>query len=130
MIRQMTGPIALLMSLPLISSPAQSQSLPAMPGASSIMKGGLPNLSSMGSGNAAGVLSYCMKNKLLSGPGATSTLNGLMEKPGVKSSSGYKAGQAGNIVTGKGQSFSLNQVQGQMKSKGCNMVMKQATNLL
>ncbi|MCL6699165.1 DUF2501 domain-containing protein [Sphingomonas sp. NSE70-1] len=110
-------------------SSAIGQGIPSIPGATSIMKG-LPNVSSISPGNAAGVLSYCMKNKVLSGGGATSALNGLMKKPGVASSSGYASGQAGNILTGQGQKFSLNQVPSQMKSQACNAVLKQAPKLL
>ena len=84
------------------SSTAIGQGIPSIPGGTSLMKG-LPNLSSISPGNAAGVLSYCMKNKVLSGGSPTNALSGLMKKPGVASSSGYATGQAGNIVTGQGQ---------------------------
>lgn len=109
--------------------PAVGQSMPKIPGASSLMKG-VPNVSSISPGNAAGVLSYCMKNKVLSGGNATSALNGLVKKPGVKSSSAFSTGQAGNIVTGNGQKYSLNQVPSQVKSQACNAVLKQAPKLL
>jgi len=111
------------------SSTAIGQGIPSIPGGTSLMKG-LPNLSSISPGNAAGVLSYCMKNKVLSGGSPTNALSGLMKKPGVASSSGYATGQAGNIVTGQGQKFSLNQVPSQMKSQACNAVLKQAPKLL
>ena len=110
-------------------STAIGQGIPSIPGGTSLMKG-LPNVSSISPGNAAGVLSYCMKNKVLSGGSATTALNGLIKKPGVASSSGYASGQAGNIVTGQGQKFSLNQVPSQMKSQACNAVLKQAPKLL
>ena len=108
---------------------AVGQGLPSIPGTSSIMKG-LPNVSSISPGNAAGVLSYCVKNKVLSGGNSTNVLNGLMKKPGIASSSGYSTGQAGNIVTGQGQKFSLNQVPSQVKSQACNAVLKQAPKFL
>lgn len=105
------------------------QGLPSIPGTSSIMKS-VPNVSSISPGNAAGVLGYCMKNKVLSGGDATNVLGGLMKKPGITSSSGYSAGQAGNIVTGQGKKFSLNQVPSQVKSQACNAVLKQAPKYL
>ena len=105
------------------------QSLPSIPGTSSIMKA-VPNVSSISPGNAAGVLSYCVKNKVLRGGNSTNVLNGLMKKPGITSSSGYATGQAGNIVTGQGQKYSLNQVPGQVKSQACNAVLKQAPKFL
>lgn len=111
------------------SSVTNGQSLPSIPGATSIMKG-LPNVSSISPGNAAGVLGYCMKNKVLGGANPTKVLDGLKKKPGVTSSSGYSAGQAGNIVTGNGQKFSLSQAPAQLKSQACNAVLKQAPKLL
>ena len=112
-----------------MASTAAGQGLPSIPGGSSMLKG-IPNVSSISPGNAAGVLGYCVKNKVLSGSGATSTLGNLMKKPGVTSSSGYSAGQAGNIITGKGQKFSLNGVPSQLKSQACNAVLKQAPKFL
>ena len=110
-------------------SAAIGQGLPSIPGASSLMKG-VPNVSSISPGNAAGVLGYCVKNKVLGGTSATNTLGTLMKKPGITSASGYSAGQAGNILTGNGQKFSLNQVPGQVKSQACNAVLKQAPKFL
>ena len=90
----------------------------------------VPNVSSISPGNAAGVLSYCVKNKVLGGGNATNVLGGLMKKPGITSSSGYSAGQAGNIVSGQGKKFSLNQVHSHVKSQACNAVLKQAPKFL
>ena len=101
---------------------AQMPSLPGM---------GLPNISGMGIGNAAGVLGYCTKNKLLGGSSdASSVLNTLQKKPGVTSSEGFSAGQAGQILSGNGKGFSLDSVAAPMKSKACNMVLKQARHFL
>ena len=109
--------------------PAKAQyAMPSMPKMPSV--GGLPNLGSMGAGNAAGVLDYCVKNKLLAGGSPTSVIGGLTKKPGVTSSSGFSAGKAGKILTGDGKSFALDKVQGPVKSQACNMVLKQAKTLL
>jgi hypothetical protein len=110
-------------------SGAAGQSLPSIPGASSLLKG-VPNVSSISPGNAAGVLGYCVKNGALSGSSATNALGGLMKKPGIKSANGYSAGQAGNILTGNGQKFSLNQAPTQLKSQACSAVLKQAPKFL
>ncbi len=115
--------------LVIAGSPGLGKGFPSIPGTSSILKG-VPNVSSIGAGNAAGVLSYCVKNKLLGSGQATDVLHGLTKKPGVTSSSGYSSGQAGNILTGQGQKFSLNQVPSQLKSQACNAVLKQAPKLL
>lgn len=111
------------------STMAAAQHMPSIPGASSLMKG-IPSMSSISPGNAAGVLGYCVKNKVLGGSNATSTLGSLMKKPGITSASGYAAGQSGNILTGNGQKLSLNQVPTQVKSQACNAVLKQAPKFL
>jgi hypothetical protein len=109
--------------------PATAQSLPSIPGASSLMKG-VPNLSAISPGNAAGVLNYCVKNKVIGGSNATNTLGSLMKKPNITSASGYSAGQAGNLLPGNGQKLSLDQVPAPVKTQACNAVLKQAPKLL
>ena len=124
-----TAAPALIALLTCAVSAALGQGLPSIPGTNSLMKG-IPSMSSISPGNAAGVLGYCVQNKVLSGGTAKSALGSLMKKPGITSSSGYSAGKAGNIITGQGQKFSLNQVPGQVKSQACNAVLKQAPKLL
>jgi len=113
------------------SAPASAQ-FPSLPGMGGL--GGLSGISSMGMGNAAGVLGYCLQNNLLGGAsagGATNVLSSLTKKPGVAGSSGYTAGQAGNILTGKsGHGLSLGSLSGDMKSQACGMVLKQAQKFL
>lgn len=99
-------------------------------GASGLMGGLLPNVASTGAGNAAGVLSYCVKNKILGGAGATSALSGLLGQKGVKSSKGYAAGRNGQLITGDGNAFSLSGVKGKVKSKVCDLVLEHAHSLL
>lgn len=104
---------------------AQAQ-LPSLSG----LTGGMPDVSSMSAGNAAGVLSYCVKNKYLGGGDASSVLGGLTGKPDVKSSSDYADGQAGKLDLGGDSSLSMDSVTGKMKSKVCNLVLKNAKSLL
>lgn len=120
-------PLIILAVIPALG--AANAQLPKLPGG---MGGavGLPDVSSMGVGNVAGVLGYCMKNKLLGGADANSVLGGLTAKPEVKSSPDFAAGQAGNIKSGNGSTFSLNSVSKQMKTKACDMVLKQGKSLL
>jgi len=114
----------------LAAGPASGQGLPQIPGASSILSGGLPNISGLGLPNVAGVLGYCAKRKILSGSGVGSLVEGLSNKPGVKSSPDYRAGTAGNIVTGRGAPLSLGSLPSNLKTQACNMVMEQGTKLL
>jgi hypothetical protein len=90
----------------------------------------LPDLSSTSAGNATGVLSYCVKNNILSGDGPTSTLSKLTGRSDVTSSDDYTAGQNGNILTGQGSSFSLSGIGDDLKGKLCNMVLQRAQSFL
>ena len=85
---------------------------------------------SVSAGNAAGVLSYCVKNKLLGGTDATSVLGGLTKKPDVAGSDDFKVGETGMLKTGDNSSLSLDCATGKMKSKACNMVLKHAKSLI
>jgi hypothetical protein len=91
---------------------------------------GLPSLSSSSTGNVAGVLSYCVKNNIVQGATATSALSSLTGQSGVTSSSGYQAGEQGNIQSGSGSDFSLSGVSDEVKTKACNMVLQHAQSLL
>lgn len=119
-------PIKLIATLGLAcGAAAASAQLPGLP------KGiGVPDISSIGVGNATGALGYCVKNKLVPGGEANTVLNTLSGKPEVTSAPGYADGQAGKLNLGDGSSFSLDGVQGQVKSQACNMVLKQAKNFL
>ena len=109
-------------------APAQMQ-MPTIPGLGGMT--GLPNISGMGMGNAAGVLGYCMQNNLMGGSTeASSVANSLLKKPGVAGSEEFAAGQAGNILTGGKSGFSLGSVSDPIKSQACNMVLKQAGKFL
>lgn len=126
MIRARRAILFTILSAGAVSSNAQMPSIPGVGGL-----GGMPDISGMGAGNAAGVLGYCTKNKLLGGSsGASSVLNTLQKKPGVTSSKEFAAGQAGQILGGKGAKFSLDSATGPMKSQACNMVLKQARHFL
>lgn len=123
--------------LPLLGGVAQAQipgmpsGTPKLPGGLSSLGGGLPDLSSMSAGNAAGVLGYCMKNKLLGAGGdASSVLSGLTRKPGVATSPDFKLGQSGNIASATGPGLSLGSLQDKVKTKACDLVLKNARNLL
>jgi hypothetical protein len=126
---QRTVAPTLIILLTCAVSAAIGQGLPSIPGASSLMPS-LPNMSLISPGNAAGVLGYCVENKVLGGSSATSTLGGLMKKPNIATSDGYLAGKNGTILPGNGQKFALNKVPSQLKSQACNQVLKQAPKFL
>ncbi|NWK95665.1 DUF2501 domain-containing protein [Sphingobium lactosutens] len=94
-----------------------------------LMGGALPNIASVGAGNAAGVLSYCVKNKLVNATSASSVLGKLTGKPGVAESSGFKLGQSGTIQTDQNV-LSIGGLKAKAKSKLCDLVLSHATSLL
>lgn len=124
--RRILEPVLLLSVIAGIGA-AQAQ-IPGMPGGASGAMG-LPDVSKMGAGNAAGVLSYCVKNKFLGGGDASSVLGGLTKKPDVKTSKDYSAGEMGQVLSG-GSKFSLDSAPKQVKSKVCDMVLKQGKSLI
>ncbi len=102
--------------------------------AGSLLGGGLPQIGSIGAGNAAGLLSYCVKNRLLAatgnGTGAAGVLGRLTGKKDVRTLPGYEAGQAGQVQTPAGSSLSLDTLRGQVKGQVCNLVLNRARTFL
>lgn len=101
-----------------------------LPGGIAGLAGGVPDLSSMGAGNAAGILGYCVKNKLLGAGGAGAVISGLTGKPGLTSSPEYQNGQAGKLDLGSGSGLSMGSLQDKVKTRVCDMVLKHASSLL
>ena len=104
-----------------------TQSSGQIPGVSSA----LPDVSSIGGSNAAGVLSYCAKNKLIDQVQGNSVYSALSKKPDVaQDSPSYTSGAAGNILGSDGKTFSLDKAPKQVRQKACDMVLKQSKSLL
>ena len=123
-----------MIRLPLHAAPLVLLAMTATPSSAQLdlgglMGGALPNIASVGAGNAAGVLSYCVKNKLVNATSASSILGKLTGKPGVTESSGFKLGQTGTIQTDK-SAFSLGGLKAKAKTKACDMVLNRANLLL
>ena len=128
---QLKHEAAFLLLLACAVGQAGAQStMPKLKGVPSLVKGGLPGVSSISAGNAAGLLGYCVKNKFLGGGSADSVLGGLTRKPGVTGSKDYSLGQAGQILNGKDPPVSLGQIPKELKSQACNMVLKQGASFL
>ncbi len=136
------------------------QSAPTQSGLSSLgdlgglLGGALPNVGSIGAGNAAGLLGYCLKNNLLGQGGALGALTGgrntsragsttkapatgaqsilqrLTGRQGVQTSPGYAAGQDGEVQAPNGQAFSLDDLGGQVKTRMCSIVLNRAKSFL
>lgn len=123
-------PLATVLIAATLVVPASAQNL------GSLMGGALPGIGSAGVGNAAGLLGYCIKNKLTGGAAAQSVLGKLTGQPEVKQSPGYSQGLLGNVLGGSDAAstqqpaFSLNSLKGQVKTKACDMVLKRAGSFL
>jgi hypothetical protein len=96
--------------------------------------GALPRIGSIGAGNAAGLLGYCVKNRLLGTGGGTSGAAGVLGRltgqQDVQSQPGYAAGQAGQVQAPGGQALSLDGLRGQVKNQVCNLVLNRAKAFL
>ena len=95
-------------------------------GAAGGLMGGLaPDVSSVGAGNAAGVIGYCVKNKVLGEGSAAGALMGKLKGQAGAGDPGYAAGQSGQLQMG-GSTLSMDSLKGQMKTKVCDMVLSHA----
>lgn len=103
------------------------------------MGGMLPgqSLTAGSTSNAAGVLTFCIKNNYLGGGGATSVRDSLMGKlPGgaATTDSGYTSGANGILDTGNGKTLSLSGAtsgaKAEITKKACDQVLSQAKGML
>lgn len=164
MLTPRTAGLVLFSSSLLLGAPAHAQLLDAVKGAvgggsssgaSSPSSGGLlgglggaaaggagmPSLSSVGTGNLTGVLTYCMQNKYVSGSEATNVQSQLMSKLGgqskAQSDPGYTQGLSGilggssgqkmDLTTGGGNGGGLKQ---QVTDAACEQVLKYGKSML
>jgi len=89
------------------------------------IRSALPSLSSMSLNNAAGVLKYCERNRLVSVAGTDTVLESLAAKPNAMSTD-YVAGQGGQIIGDHGKTLSLPKAPGYMQSQACDQVLRRA----
>ncbi|WP_313303538.1 DUF2501 domain-containing protein [Diaphorobacter sp.] len=86
--------------------------------------------------NAAGVITYCMKNNYLNADKAAAVKDQLLGKMGLggkkeePKDEGYLSGLSGMVTGSNGQSFSLDKVKGNLKEKACDFVLDNAKSLL
>ena len=85
--------------------------------------------------NAAGVITYCMKNNYLNADKAAQVKNQLLGKMGLgqkeePKDEGYLSGLSGMVTGSGGKSFSLDKVKGDLKEKACDYVLDNAKSLL
>lgn len=91
--------------------------------------------------NAAGVLTYCVKNNYLNPDKAGAVANQLLTSlglttaqsaaaPATTQDQGYLNGVAGMIVSPTGELFSLDAIKGNVKDKACEFVLNNAKSFL
>ena len=113
----------------------------SMASLTSLLGGGTSALSSATMTNAAGILQYCMKNKLVSATNTDNIKNQLLDKLGLDSGTkqtqpqDYTQGLMGLLNTGKDQQLNLNTIGSsplaeKVKTKACDFVLKQGVNYL
>jgi len=108
----------------------------------SLLSGGDSALTSTSANNVAGVLQYCVKNNVLSKASTENVKDQLLNKLGIETAAGaesqdYQQGLGGLLKTGKDQSVDLNnlgsgltQVKEKVKTKACDVVLKQAKSFI
>ena len=108
----------------------------------SLLSGGDSALTSTSANNVAGVLQYCVKNNVLSKASTENVKDQLLNRLGIETAAGaesqdYQQGLGGLLKTGKDQSVDLNnlgsgltQVKEKVKTKACDVVLKQAKSFI
>lgn len=105
-----------------------------------LLNGGNQALSSNTMNNAAGVMSWCAKNKLSSLTNTENVKNQVLEKLGLgasqqKQDTNYLDGLQGMLNTKNGEQLNLSNIGStplaeKVKSKACDIVLKQGVNFL
>lgn len=85
--------------------------------------------------NAAGVITYCMKNNYLNANKAAQVKDQLLGKMGLgqkeePKDEGYLSGLSGMVTGSGGKTFNLDKVKGDLKEKACDFVLDNAKSLL
>ena len=107
----------------------------------SLLNGSSQSLTASSMNNAAGILSYCAKQKLASVTSADNVKNQVLDKLGLstpekqKQDTSYLDGLQGLLNSKNGQQLDLNTLGNsslakQVKIKACDLVLKQGVNFL
>ncbi len=110
-------------------------------GLTGLLNGGNQTLSAGNMNNAAGILQYCVKQKLVSATNTENIKNQLLDKLGLTSQQekqqqpDYTQGLAGLLNTRDGQQLNLNNIGNtllaeKVKTKACDIVLKQGVKFI
>lgn len=106
-----------------------------------LLNGGDQTLNASNMNNAAGVLQYCMKQKLVSATGTENIKNQLLGKLGLdtqqeqQQQADYTQGVMGILNTSNGQQLNLDSFKNtplakKARAKACNIILKQGANFI
>lgn len=121
------------------SSSAQSGGM-SLSSLTSLLGGGEQSLSSSTMNNAAGIMEYCMKQKLTSMTDAQNVKNQVLDKLGLgtqeqQKDTGYLDGLQGLLSTKNGEQLNLSNIGStplaeKVKTQACDFVLKQGVNFI
>ncbi|EPM0598185.1 DUF2501 domain-containing protein [Klebsiella pneumoniae] len=125
----------------LSGSNAQASGGMSVSSLTSLLNGSSQSLTASSMNNAAGILSYCAKQKLASVTSADNVKNQVLDKLGLstpekqKQDTSYLDGLQGLLNSKNGQQLDLNTLGNsslakQVKTKACDLVLKQGVNFL
>ena len=125
----------------LSGSNAQASGGMSVSSLTSLLSGSSQSLTASSMNNAAGILSYCAKQKLASVTSADNVKNQVLDKLGLstpekqKQDTSYLDGLQGLLNSKNGQQLDLNTLGNsslakQVKTKACDLVLKQGVNFL
>ena len=124
----------------LSGSNAQASGGMSVSSLTSLLNGSSQSLTASSMNNAAGILSYCAKQKLASGTSADTVKNQVLDKLGLsapeqKQDTNYMDGIQGLLNAKDGQQLDLNTIGNstlakQVKTKACDLVLKQGMNFI
>nr|WP_305764588.1 DUF2501 domain-containing protein [Brenneria sp. CFCC 11842] len=110
-------------------------------GLAGLLNGGNQTLSAGNMNNAAGILQYCVEQKLVSATNTENVKTQLLDKLGLSSQqekqqqTDYTQGLAGLLNTSDGKQLNLNSIGNtplaeKVKTKACDVVLKQGANFI
>ncbi|CPR18263.1 Putative glycoprotein/receptor [Brenneria goodwinii] len=113
----------------------------SLSGLTGLLNGGNETLSAGNMNNAAGILQYCVQQKLVSTTSTENVKNQLLDKLGLTSQqeqqqqTDYTQGLAGLLNTSDGKQLNLNSIGNtplaeKVKTKACDLVLKQGVNFI
>ncbi|MFE8147464.1 DUF2501 domain-containing protein [Brenneria goodwinii] len=113
----------------------------SLSGLTGLLNGGNETLSAGNMNNAAGILQYCVQQKLVSTTSTENVKNQLLDKLGLASQqeqqqqTDYTQGLAGLLNTSDGKQLNLNSIGNtplaeKVKTKACDLVLKQGMNFI